>query len=189
MPADMIKDLSVSKQVGMGPEDRRWVPPLVVGAAHRLSPAAVAARLRETSWRPRGSLLRSDPSSGTRPHVQCWDTMEHTEMSKSGKGRYCPHVGPWQQERVTGQGCRIGSAAHPGALRLYSVLVPVPACRWGDMLYLFPGVALVSVPPTVGHRGVLGFLLSYCHQCVFWQNLEMNMFKCFLAFHQLYGQL
>lgn len=75
---------------------------------------------------------------------------------------------------------------HSGSI---SVLAQVLARHRGGLLFLFPGVALLSAPPTVGHRGVHSFTLSCCHQCVFWQNLEMNVFKGFLAFHQLYGQL
>lgn len=111
------------------------MPPLVVGAADHLSPADIAVRLRETSWRPQGSLLRSDPSGGTRPHLQCWDTTEHTEMSLPGEGRCSPHTGPGQQERVPGQGCRVSSAACPGALWLYKRFSPSagPLSRWSTL--------------------------------------------------------
>ena len=129
---EMAKALLVSKQVEMGPYDRRWVPPLVAGAANSLSPAAVAARLRETSWRPHGSLLRSDPSGGTRPCLQCWDTTKRAEMSMPGEGRRPPCMGPGQQECVTGQGHDISSVARPSALRLCSILVlsASPPSRW-----------------------------------------------------------
>lgn len=156
---EMAKALLVSEQVEMGPCDRRWVLPLVVGTAAGLSPAAIAGSLRETSWRPRGSLLRSEPSGGTRPHLGCWDTTKGAEMSVPAEGRGSPRTGPGQQECVTGRGRHIGSVACPSALWLYSVLAWVPAHRRGDMVFLFPGVAFLSAPPTVGHRGVHGFML------------------------------
>lgn len=156
--------------------------PLVV---YQSVPSCPSARLRETSWKLQGNLLWSDPSSGTRPHLQCWDMTKHEEMPAPGEGRCLPHTGPQQQECVTQQGCHTGSAAQRVALWLYSVLARVLACHWGDMLFLLPGVALLSASHPLWVTEVSTVPCFHVVTSLYFGKIQKLVFKCFLAFYQL----
>lgn len=127
----MAKALWVHKQLAADPRGRRWVPPWAARTARGPATAAIAAGLRETSWRPCGAVWQPPPVRPWRWYEATAAVLGHhsapRDVTAAGEGRCSPCTVP----HVHAEGSRSVSWAARG---LCSVLTQVPACHRGGSI-------------------------------------------------------